>query len=271
MSPKIVLVTGCSEDGIGFYLAKEFASHGCKVYASARNVERMQALLLWDVEPLSLDVNDDSAIKVVINSIMAIEGKIDIVVNNAGVGCYGPTLEIPLEQVQAAFDTNVFSVLRINRAVFPHMAARKQGMFITIGSVVAQCPLPWGGVYAATKSAVHALTDALEMECRPFNIKVMLVAPASVKSNIAANQSYNPPPDTLYAKFTEKILARIYISQNSPMPTDVFAKKVVTKALAQSPPGYMTLGKSSTLFWFLTWFPRLWVLSFLWKSFGDVP
>jgi 1-acylglycerone phosphate reductase len=201
----------------------------------------------------------------------------------------GPTLEMPLEQVQAAFDTNVFSVLRINRAVFPHMAARKRGMFITIGSVVAQwhahflllssmppktnmlcSPLPWGGVYAATKSAVHALTDALEMECRPFNIKVMLVAPASVKSNIAANQSYNPPPDTLYAKYTEKILARINISQNSPMPTDVFAKKVVTKALAPSPPGYMTLGKNSMLFWFLTWFPRLWVLSFLWKSFGDV-
>jgi short-subunit dehydrogenase len=201
----------------------------------------------------------------------------------------GPTLEIPLEQVQAAFDTNVFSVLRINRAVFPHMAARKQGMFITIGSVVAQwhahllllsstppkanllcSPLPWGGVYAATKSAVHTLTDALEMECRPFNINVMLVAPASVKSNIAANQNYNPPPDTLYAKYAEKILARMNISQNSPMPTDIFAKKVVTKALAPSPPGYMTLGRNTTLFWFLSWFPRLWVLSFLWKSFGDV-
>jgi 1-acylglycerone phosphate reductase len=202
----------------------------------------------------------------------------------------GPTLEVPLEQVQAAFDTNVFSVLRINRAVFPHMAARKQGMFITIGSIVAQwyaplyfsrrchrklncplcSPLPWGGVYAATKSAVHMLTNALEMECRPFNIKVMLVAPGGVKSNISANQSYYPPPDTLYAKHAEKILARQNISQQSPMPTDVFAKQVVTKALAANPPGYMSLGRSSMLFWFLTWFPRLWVLSFLWKRFGDV-
>lgn len=114
------------------------------------------------------------------------------------------------------------------------------------------------------------LTNALEMECRPFNIKVILVAPGGIKSNIAANQSYNPPADTLYAKHAEKILARLNISQNSPMPTDVFAKQVVTKALAPSPPSYMTLGRSSMLFWFLAWFPRLWVLSFLWKRFGDI-
>ena len=201
----------------------------------------------------------------------------------------GPTLELPLEQVQAAFDTNVFSVLRINRAVLPHMAARKQGMFITIGSIVAQwyallylsllyrklncalcSPLPWGGIYAATKSAVHAITNALEMECRPFNIKVLLVAPGGVKSNISANQTYSPPPDTLYAGFMERILARRDISQSSsPMPTDAFAKRVVTKALAPTPPSYMTLGKNSTLFWFITWLPRHWLLSVLWKRFGD--
>ncbi|KAF8506569.1 NAD-P-binding protein [Russula emetica] len=270
MSPKVVLVTGCSEGGIGFHLAKEFASHGCKVFATARNTERMQALHHPRIDLLPLDVTDDSAIKLVVDTIISKEGRIDIVANNAGTGCYGPTLELPLGQVQAAFDTNVFSVLRVNRAVFPHMAVRKQGMFITIGSIVAQCPLPWGGVYAATKSAVHAITNALEMECRPFNIKVLLVAPGGVKSNIAANQTYNPPPDTLYAGFMERILARRDISQSSPMPTDVFAKRVVTKALAPTPPSYMTLGKNSMLFWLLTWLPRHWLLSILWKRFGDM-
>jgi 1-acylglycerone phosphate reductase len=204
------------------------------------------------------------------------------------ISSQGPTLELPLEQVQAAFETNVFSVLRINREVLPHMAARKRGMFITIGSIVAQwyahlypslfhrklnralcSPLPWGGIYAATKSAVHAITNALEMECRPFNIKVLLVAPGGVKSNISANQTYDPPPDTLYAGFMERILARRDISQSSPMPTDVFAKRVVTDALAPTPPSYMTLGKNSMLFWFLTWLPRHWLLSILWKRFGD--
>jgi len=168
------------------------------------------------------------------------------------------------------------------------MAARKQGMFITIGSIVAQwyahlylslfhrilncalcSPLPWGGIYAATKSAVHAITNALEMECRPFNIKVLLVAPGGVKSNISANQTYNPPPDTLYAGFMDRVLARRDISQSSPMPTEVFAKRVVMKALAPTPPSYMTLGKMSMLFWILTWLPRHWLLSILWKRFGD--
>ena len=107
------------------------------------------------------------------------------------------------------------------------------------------------------------------MECRPFNIKVLLIAPGGVRSNIAANWSYIPPPDTLYAKYLDKILARQNISQSSPMPTDVFAEQVVTKALAPNPPSYMTLGKGSMLFRFLVWLPRKWVLSIFWKRFGN--
>jgi 1-acylglycerone phosphate reductase len=132
-------------------------------------------------------------------------------------------------------------------------------------------PLPWGGIYAATKSAVHAITDALEMECRPFNIKVLLVAPGGIRSNISANQGYNPAPNTLYAKYADKILARMNISQSSPMPTDVFAKQVVRKALAPNPPSYMTSGRGSIIFWLLTWLPRVWVLSLLWNRFGEAP
>jgi len=108
------------------------------------------------------------------------------------------------------------------------------------------------------------------MECRPFNIKVLLVAPGGVKSNIAANQTYDPPPDTLYAEYMERILSRRDISQSSPMPTDVFARRVVTQALAPSPPSFMTLGKNAILFWLVALLPRHWLLSFLWKRFGDI-
>ena len=140
-------------------------------------------------------------------------------------------------------------------------------------SCVLCSTLPWGGIYSATKSAVHSITDALETECRPFNIKVLLVVPGSIKSNFAANanQTYSPPPDTLYARFIGKILARQGLSQSSsPMPTEVFARRVVTKALAPTPPSYMTLGKNAMLFWFLTWLPRHWVLSIFWRRFGDI-
>jgi 1-acylglycerone phosphate reductase len=129
-------------------------------------------------------------------------------------------------------------------------------------------PVPWGGIYAATKSAVQSITNTLEMECRPFNIKVLLVSPGGVSSNLSANQSYNPAPNSLYTKYTEKILARLNLSQSSPMATDIFAKQVVRKALASKPPSYMTLGSGSTFFWLLSWLPRAWVLSLLWNRFG---
>jgi 1-acylglycerone phosphate reductase len=106
------------------------------------------------------------------------------------------------------------------------------------------------------------------MECRPFNIKVLLVAPGGVRSNISANQSYNPAPNTLYAKYMDKVMGRLKMSQHSPMATDVFARQVVSKALAPRPPSYMTLGRGSVLFRFLTWLPRAFILSLLWKRFG---
>ncbi|KAI0275314.1 hypothetical protein BC834DRAFT_43561 [Gloeopeniophorella convolvens] len=268
MSPKVVLITGCSEGGIGFHLAGQFALQGCKVYATARKVEKMEALRRDQIELLALDVTDDASVKAAVDTIIEKEGRIDVVVNNAGAGCYGPTLEIPLEQVQATFDLNVFSVLRVNRAVFPHMAARKQGMFITIGSVTGHAPLPWGGIYAATKSAVHAITNALDMECRPFNIKVLLVAPGGIKSNISANQESFSSSNTLYGDYIEKIWERRNVSQQNATPTDVFAKAVVTKALASKPPSYMTLGAGAALIAILTWLPRSWMLSILWKRYG---
>ena len=108
------------------------------------------------------------------------------------------------------------------------------------------------------------------MECRPFNIKVLLVAPGGIKSNISANQIYNPPPDSLYKEYFHKVLGRQELSQTSPMPTDVFAKRVVTKALAPSPPSYMSLGKGAIIFWLLAWLPRSWVLSYFWKKSGEI-
>ncbi|KAI0275313.1 NAD-P-binding protein [Gloeopeniophorella convolvens] len=266
MSPKVVLVTGCSEGGIGFHLAKEFALQGCKVYATARKMERMQGLRQHDqIVLLVLDVTDDVAVRTVVSNIIEQEGKIDIVVNNAGVGSCGPVLETPLEHVQMAFNVNVHGVLRVSQAAFPHMAARKQGMFITIGSVAGNNTMPWGGIYSSTKTAVHAITNVLDMECRPFNIKVLLVAPGVVQSNLPINQSYRPPPDTLYAKYTNSILARLSMGKSmKQMPTDVFAKQVVTKALAPDPPKYMSMGAGATFVWLLTWLPRKWLLPFLW-------
>ncbi|KDQ63326.1 hypothetical protein JAAARDRAFT_53550 [Jaapia argillacea MUCL 33604] len=268
MSGKVVLVTGCSEGGIGFSLCEEFAQAGCKVYATARRLEAMKSFSSPSIERLTLDVTSDEDVERVIEHIVKTEGRIDVVVNNAGIGCFGPAIDIPMEQVKKTFDTNTFGVLRVARCAIPHMAARKSGLIITIGSIVGDIPTAWHGIYSASKAAAHALTEILWMECKPLNVDVMLVAPGGVKSNLPTNAApvFGLPPQSLYKSFIDQIIARMHASQSSgSMPTDKFAQAIVSKALSTKPPLYFSLGANAGLFGFLRWLPRGWVLGFLWK------
>lgn len=129
--------------------------------------------------------------------------------------------------------------------------------------------IPWGGAYCSSKAAVHSITDTLYMECKPFNIDVVLVAPGGVKSNIAANQAstISLPPDSLYIDYVEAILQKLHSSQtNRPMPTEVFAERTVGAVLKRPPPRYFSIGTSSRWFQFYKWLPRGWVLSYFWRN-----
>jgi 1-acylglycerone phosphate reductase len=126
-------------------------------------------------------------------------------------------------------------------------------------------------VYCASKAALHTLSEVLAMECRPFNIDVMLVAPGTVTSNISKNQAstFRMPPDTLYAGYVKNIMERMGASQSmGAMPTAVFAKKVVVKALETPPPAYISIGGYAVVFFILKWLPRSWVLSLMWRQFS---
>ncbi|TFY75205.1 hypothetical protein EWM64_g8807 [Hericium alpestre] len=227
MSTKVALITGCSTGGIGFHLCEQFAARGVKVYATAHSVEKMKGFSYSGIETLSLDVNSDKDIRRVVETILAKEEKIDIVVNNAGAGvvAHGPTVDISIEDVQAAFETNTISIIRICKAVLPHMASHKQGLLITISSIAGNVPTPWSGIYSAIKAAVHSITQTLQMECRLFNIDVMLVMPGGVKSNFTDNYliRFHLPEDSLYSHYLPNILARILLSQMEAMPMDEFA------------------------------------------------
>jgi 1-acylglycerone phosphate reductase len=132
-------------------------------------------------------------------------------------------------------------------------------------------PSPWNGLYSASKSALHTLSEVLNMECRPFNIDVMLVAPGAISSNIARNQagSFHLPPDSLYGEYLENIMARLWASQSKyAMPNEVFARRVAAKALRRKPPAYISLGGGSFVFALAKWFPRSWVLNLAWRIFS---
>ncbi|KIY49775.1 oxidoreductase [Fistulina hepatica ATCC 64428] len=271
-SRRIVLITGCSDGGIGFYLQVicfSFFVRNCHVYATARRMEAMDKLPATNISKMVMDVTDDAAVNAVVAAIIEKEGRIDILVNNAGVNAIGPVTEAPIEKVIKTFDTNTYSILRTSTAVFPHMASRKSGHIVNIGSVVGAIATPWNGIYAASKAAVRSLTDSLDMECRPFNIRVTLVVPGAVRSNIAENDAptVNALPETsLYHKYRKNIVDRLYLSQGpSGMATDVFAEHTVSQLLRDSPPQYLTAGGLSLQMAILTWLPRTFVLWLLWR------
>ncbi len=135
-------------------------------------------------------------------------------------------------------------------------------------------PAPWGGVYAASKAALHSLTDSLYMECKPLNINVVLLAPGAVKSNIATNQAphVHLPPDSLYKEYFDHILERLTrVQENNPMPTEVYSQRTVNAVLQTRPPRYMSLGKMTGWAKVFQWFPRGWLLNMIWNRLAEGP
>jgi len=269
----VVLITGCTKGGIGFSLCEAFAERGCVVYATARRLEAMEGFSRPTIRTLTLDVNDGEGVKKTVETVIEREGKIDILISNAGALCVGPVLDVAVEDAQKSFNTNYFATVRLAQAVIPHMAARKKGLVINVGSVSGEVPTPFVGHYAAAKAALHAVTEVLNMECRHLGVHVMLLLPGSVRSNIAktGEASYSMPDNSLYKAFLEKILTRARTSQDrKSMPTDEFATEVVNRALGAHPPTYLWLGGRTWQLWAMRSFlPRAAVLWLMWKIFVD--
>ncbi|KAJ3343807.1 hypothetical protein HDU91_000337, partial [Kappamyces sp. JEL0680] len=164
MSP-VVLITGCSEGGIGNYLAQAFLRAGCTVWATARKVEKMKNLESWSAcRRAALDINDHANIEAVYRDIIERDGKVDVLVNNAGYGVYGIVTDIPQASIKANFQTNVFALLDLVQTITPIMAKQGHGKIINIGSISSDIPFPAVGVYGSTKAAVEYLTHCLRQE-----------------------------------------------------------------------------------------------------------
>src|SRR6266508_2327201 len=179
---KVVLITGCST-GIGRHLAQRLAQSGYTVVATARKVETLDDLTV--ALKLQLDVTQTDSVNQAIALTLQQFGRIDSLVNNAGYSMLGALEEVTKEQTQLVFDVNVFGALRLIRAVVPHMREQRSGRIINISSIAGKLSTPVNGTYSATKFALEALSDALQLELTSFGIQVVLIEPGSIKTHFA--------------------------------------------------------------------------------------
>lgn len=185
---KVVLITGGSS-GIGKSIGEFLYHKGYVVYGTSRNPE----LVLNCVFPLvALDVRNVESIQEAVSKIIATTGKLDIVINNAGVGITGALEEIPTEEIKNNFETNFFGPIEVMKAVLPQMRNQKSGLIINITSIAAYMGLPYRSVYSASKGALELITEALRMEVKSFGIKITNVAPGDFATNIASGRFHAP-------------------------------------------------------------------------------
>jgi short-subunit dehydrogenase len=184
---KIVLVTGATS-GIGKAIADHLHDNGNKVYGAARRPENLSSSLF---PVLKLDVTSDDSVLNCVNQIIAEEKRIDVLVNNAGFGIAGPIEENSIEEAKAQFDTNYFGMVRMCKAVIPHMRAAGKGLIINISSIGGIVCVPFQAHYSASKFAVEGLSEGLRLEVARFGIKVVLIEPGDFKTGFPSCRRIN--------------------------------------------------------------------------------
>ena len=229
---RVALVTGASS-GIGQATAQHLAQAGYRVFGTSR---RAATQATPGVVMLALDVTSDDSVAALVKDVMRRAGRIDLLINNAGFGVAPAAAEeSSLEQARAIFDTNFFGLVRMTRAVAPHMRAQGSGHIINIGSVLGFLPMPYMALYSASKHAVAGYSEALDHELRTMGVRVSVVEPAYINTPFDANLMAPDAPLAAYRAICEKVAQRVkqvLVGADGP---EVVAKIVVKAAGAKKP------------------------------------
>lgn len=247
----VALVTGASS-GIGEASAKKLLAAGYIVYGTSRRGAKAKE---GPFPMLTLDVTDDASVEAAVHELMRREGRIDLLVNNAGFGVApAGAEESSLQQAQSIFDTNFFGIVRMTRAVVPHMRGQGSGRIINIGSIIGVVPMPYVALYAASKHAVEGYSEALDHELRTRGIRVSVIEPAFTKTQFEANNvepdAKLPEYELIRARLT-KVVTQAMEDGDSP---DLVAEVVVKAAQAATPKRRYTAGKAAGQLKFLRQF-----------------
>lgn len=238
-NPGVALVTGASS-GIGRATAQALQSEGFRVFGTSRRPASKQS---DGVTMLACDVTDDASVAEMVESVLAEAGRIDLLVNNAGMGLFGGAEESSTAQAQALFDVNVFGVLRVTNAVLPAMRRQGKGRIVNLSSVQGFIPAPYFALYASTKHAIEGYSESLDHELRPFGIRVSLVEPAYTRTSFEDNLA---APDQLldvYDSARAGMTLAVRKSMEKGDAPEVVAKTILAAAIDPAPKRRYAAGK----------------------------
>ncbi|MEG1050914.1 MAG: oxidoreductase [Janthinobacterium sp.] len=236
---KIALVTGTSS-GIGAATARRLAQAGYTVYGTSRRGAQASGS---GHAMLALDVTSDASVAAAVAEVIQREGRIDLLVNNAGFGVApGGAEESSVAQAQAIFDTNFYGVLRMTLAVLPHMRAQGGGRILNIGSVLGFLPMPYGALYSATKHAIEGYTESLDHEMRGWGIRASVIEPAYTKTTFEANLLAPDAPLPAYQQVRADVTRRLQALMAGADDPGVVADTILAAARASHPTLRYTAG-----------------------------
>ncbi|MDR3191081.1 MAG: SDR family NAD(P)-dependent oxidoreductase [Lactobacillaceae bacterium] len=209
---KVVIITGISS-GMGLAAAELFNRKGWAVYGGARRVERLTALTDQGIHVQPLDVTDAASNKALVEWVKQDAGRIDVLINNAGYGEYGPLEEVGLDKARQQFEVNLFGAADLTQQIIPTMRAQGSGRIINISSIGGDIYMPLGGWYHATKAAINMFSDVLDLEVEKFGIRSVVVQPGGTQSewaktsmaNAAKNLNANSPYTNLVTSMTKML------------------------------------------------------------------
>lgn len=269
---KVILLTGASS-GIGYATAELLARQGHKVYGAARRVEQLEPLAAVGVKALRLDVTSNESIEAAVAEIIRAEGRIDVLVNNAGYGSYGAVEDVPIDEARRQFEVNLFGLARLVQCVLPHMRRRQSGTIVNVASMGGHFTVCFGAWYHATKYALEAFSDALRMETRPFGIRVAIIEPGAIKTpwgDIAADHLEESARGGAYATqaaAAAAALRRLYHGARLSAPS-VVAKAIGRAVNARRPKARYRVGfGAKPLVLLHTLLPTRWFDYFMTRTF----
>jgi NADP-dependent 3-hydroxy acid dehydrogenase YdfG len=228
---KVILVTGGSS-GLGEAICTHLSSHGHKVYGTSRKTVNKKA----PFNMISMDVCDRNSIKMAVDYLLEKEGRLDVVINNAGLGMASPIEESSDKNIDLLFSTNIRGVLNVMQATLPVMRKQKSGLIINITSIAAEIALPFRGLYCASKAAVEKITEATRMEVKEFGIYACTFQAGDIKTNINANRlTAEVAANSVYAAPFHRINSDIHKDVNKALLPDFYAKKIEKIIHSKSP------------------------------------